>query len=280
MQVGLVSNCWKTQLEQGQDLVELLDRAGERGLRAIELRQGCLGRFETAGEQQPLSEKLSELPRRFADLSFNVALSLPFLNPGWNPADSLFAAGLEAARAVAGSSAPHLRLVDLQTGDGLSQSDERSTVDGLKRIADQAQAADCLLSLEHARQPWEQFRRILTAGNRGREPAQRIGLCYDPCNLLLASDRPDPQSATRSLASERVTMVHFKQSGAGHVLGDLRRGALDWEALAGALAGLGDCGPGLFEIAPGTDIWDALDRSVEYAVAVGLPLLIGRSSPD
>ena len=57
MQVGLVSNCWKTQLEQGQDLVELLDRAGERGLRAIELRQGCLGRFETAGEQQPMSEK-------------------------------------------------------------------------------------------------------------------------------------------------------------------------------------------------------------------------------
>ncbi len=280
MRVGLVSNCWKTQLEQGQDLVDLVGRAAERGLRAIELRQGCLGRFETSEQQRPLSGLLSELPRRFADLSFSVALSLPFLNPGWNPADSLFAAGLESARAVAGSSVPHLRLVDLETGDGLSEADERLTVDGLKRIADQARAADCLLSLEHARQPWEQFRRILIAGNRGRDPDHRIGLCYDPCNLLLASDRPDPQHATRSLGSERVTMVHFKQSRAGRVLGDMGPGELDWGDLAESLAGLGDCGPGLFEIAPTADVWDALDRSVEYAVAVGLPLLIGRSSPD
>ncbi|MEO1999797.1 MAG: TIM barrel protein [Planctomycetaceae bacterium] len=279
MRVGLVSNCWKVQLDEGRDLVDLIGRAAERGLRAVELRQGCLGRFET-DEQRPLSGLLSELPRRFPDLSFSVALSLPFLNPGWDAADSLFAAGLESAQAVAGCSVPHLRLVDLETGDGLAEVNEPATVAGLNRIADQAQAGQCLLSLEHARQPWEQFRRILAATHRGRDPAQRIGLCYDPCNLLLATDRPDPHHVTASLGSERVTMVHFKQSRLGRVLEDLGPGELDWKYLAEQLLRLGDCGPGLFEFAPHPQVWDALDRSIEYAVGVGLPLLISPPNRD
>jgi len=265
------------QLDDGQDLLELVERAAQRGLRSIELRQGSLGRFESS-DGRPLSDALSELPRRFPELVFSVALSLPFLDPDWDISNSMFTAGLESAQAVAGSCTPHLRLVDLATGDDVLSAEQPAIVARLQRIADQAQAADCLLSLEHARQSWGQFQRILDIANQSRDPMHHIGLCFDPCNLLMASDRPDPLQVTQGLVSERLTMVHFKQSRAGRVLEDLGPGDLHWDQLAGVLLPRGDCGPGLFEIAPSAGIWDALDRSIEYAVGVGLPLLINPSS--
>ena len=46
--LGIVSNCWKIQLDRGQTLDVLIEQAVRQGLRAVELRQGCLGEYESA----------------------------------------------------------------------------------------------------------------------------------------------------------------------------------------------------------------------------------------
>ena len=55
---GIVSNCFRTQLDSGTALEDLLGEASRRGYRAIELRQGCLGEFETT-DRQPIAGHLS-----------------------------------------------------------------------------------------------------------------------------------------------------------------------------------------------------------------------------
>ena len=48
--LGIVTNCFRTQLDAGAPLVDLIGEASRRGFRAIELRQTCLGEFEAGDE--------------------------------------------------------------------------------------------------------------------------------------------------------------------------------------------------------------------------------------
>ncbi|MCH8074130.1 MAG: sugar phosphate isomerase/epimerase, partial [Proteobacteria bacterium] len=255
----------------GLSLSDLIADAVRRGYRAVELRQTCLGDLETGDDHLPLAEELSELPNIFPGMRFNLAISVPCLQPGFSACDRVFTAGKWAAQAVAGEYPPHLRLVDLQTT--AAQLSATTPVDTGRAIAQLARALvelDGVLSLEHARQPWRDFRAAFDAArDHLARDADRLRLCYDPCNLLLGGDGVDPAMVTASLSADELSMVHVKQREGDSGLAVVTDGDVDWAEQAVALTNIEYRGPILFEVEPHEDIWQNLDASCRYLQRAG-----------
>ncbi len=267
---GIVSNCWQRQLEWGTALEDLLSQALDRGFYAVELRQTCLGSFEEPEGFVPKVSALGRLADRFRSIRLDLALAFPFLGPGGVGEDSLFQIGVDAARALSGCFHPHLRLVDLTTTGEMLQGNELRIAHQVVRLVEPMADAGGWLSLEHSRQPWTRFTRVLDEacrllGNR----SDHLRLCYDPANLLFASDRPDPSHVVRSLDVSNLSMVHLKQFRAGEHQTSIEDGEIDWEAQITGLARHGYSGPALFEVRPDEPIWRNLDRGRAYLESLG-----------
>lgn len=267
MDLGIVSNCWRTQLEAGTPLDDLVAEAARRGFVHIELRQGCLGAYESADTGLiPNADALIVLPSQFPAMPFNLALAMPYLSGTVTPETALFTAGVRAAVALAGAGRAHLRLVDPVTpSEGLTEARQAEVAGRLVDLAGAAAAAGALLSVENARQPWSALRAILgKARTQLGAQSGSLGLCYDPCNLLSAADRPDPQAETGRLRADEIALFHYKQSHNDAAAPDVGPGDVDWPAQRDALRRIGYTGPRLFEIPAGDDIWERLERSREY----------------
>lgn len=270
MRIGIVSNCWKVQLDEGTGLDDLVEEAWDRGYGAIELRQGCVGRFERGADFLPDATALSVLPQRVPDVQFDVAIAVPFLSPGLSPDDPLLRTGLKAADAVSGGFRPHLRLVDTFTASPPDASADQ-LAQALVPWADYLTDRGGWLSLEHARQPWQLFRGVFDRLRDLLGPnGNHVRLCYDPVNLLFASDRPRPEQVTESLHAADLSMVHLKQAVGSEILSQVTDGAIDWSMQLGLLRTAGFQGPFLFEIAPDRNIWSNLDASWQYLAGLGL----------
>ncbi|MEO2032873.1 MAG: sugar phosphate isomerase/epimerase [Planctomycetaceae bacterium] len=270
MILGLVSNCWRQQLKSGTSLESLIDEAAQRGFGAIELRQACVGEFETGSDCIPDAEALPRLPARFGDMQFNVAMALPYLSPTTGPDSTMFQAGLRAAVAVSGQFTPQLRLVDLTTKiENVGPAEIDAAVTALASLVDSAADAGVLLSVENSIQPWSQFREILGRVSTERADEHAIRLCYDAANLYLQADRVNPAEVTRSLRADDLSMVHFKQRAHGRFLDAVCDGDIHWRAQFDALAELGFSGPALFEIESSADIWQSIDHSRQYLETQG-----------
>lgn len=267
---GIVSNCWQWQLEQGTRLEDLLGQALDRGYLAVELRQTCLGSFEKPDGFVPKASALGCLADRFPEIQFDLALAFPFLGPAGVVEDPLFQAGVEGARALSGRFRPHLRLVDLETTGGMLRGRETQAAREVARLAESLADTGGWLSLEHARQPWTSFTRVMGEARRllGSR-SDHLRLCYDPVNLLFASDRPDPAEVVRSLDAATLSMVHLKQFHAGELQISIEAGEIDWEAQISGWARHGYKGPALFEVRPDERIWENLDRSRVYLESLG-----------
>ncbi len=272
MILGLVSNCWRQQLDSGVSLETLISRAAESGYQTIELRQTCLGRFEDPQSFLPRTKALLDLPQGFPELRFDLALAFPFLdpaNPG--PKDPLFDLGVEAAGALSGRFHPHLRLVDLDTSD--EQLASVPLPDLAARLAELARRliqTGGLLSLEHARQPWGVFLSlVLEARQLLGEDAPGLRICYDPANLLAASDAPKPIQVVRGLAPETLSMLHLKQFRGREFQQLVGPGEIDWQSQISVLKSRGYTGPALFEIDAHSRIWEHLDQSRTYLQGLG-----------
>jgi len=263
--LGLVSNCWRKQLQANTPLEDLIAEAVHRGFGAVELRQTCLGEFETKTECIPDAEMLARLPSQFGHMHFNVAMALPFLSPEVNPAGSVFQAGLSAALGVSGRFTPHLRLVDLTTHIAeMDMLEIDAATTAMVALADAAAEAGVELSVENSIQPWNRFRKIINRVLSQCRNGSRFRLCYDPANLLLQPDPISPGEVTRSLKAHELSMVHFKQRAKEGFLDSLRDGDIDWSEQLGALAQMEFCGPALFEIESSSNIWQCLDASRQY----------------
>ena len=267
---GIVSNCWQWQLGQGTALQDLLGQALDRGYLAVELRQSCLGSFENREGFVPKVSALGRLPDRFREIRFDLALAFPFLGPGGVAEDPLFRTGVDAARALAGRFRPHLRLVDLATTGEMLKGREPQVAHEVARLAETLADAGGWLSLEHARQPWSSLTRVMAEARRllGSRSGH-LRLCYDPVNLLFASDRPDPAEVVRHLNAADLSMVHLKQFRAGELQPSIEAGEIDWEAQISGLARQGYQGPALFEVRSDERIWENLDRSRVYLESLG-----------
>lgn len=265
MILGIVTNCFQHQLQAGASLVDLIAEAERRGYRAVELRQGSLGEFETT-DGLPDANSLTELPRRFPNVRFNVAMQFPFLGAGCDPHAPVFSTGKWAAEAVAGEAPPHLRLVDLTTTDEeFEDNDPLELANRLEILIDAMAEIDGVLSIENGPQRWDVFKRVFDAAREKTGPdAHRLMLCYDPCNLLARDDNPEPAEATISLSGDDLSMIHFKQRSGGVVQPAVGDGDVNWSTQQAALEEIGYAGPALFEVASGAQLWEALERSEAY----------------
>ncbi len=272
MILGLVSNCWRQQLVEGVPLEKLISRAAESGYRAIELRQTCLGRFEDPQTFLPRTEALARLPKAFPELRFDLALAFPFLDPIHDAScDRLFETGVEAAQALSGRFCPHLRLVDLDTTEEhLTSVPLLDLTANLARLARRLIERKGLLSLEHAREPWGVFQDLVTEARLLLgEDAPGLRICYDPANLLAASDSPEPTRVVETLAPETLSMLHLKQFRGDEFQERVGPGEIDWRSQISVLKSRGYSGPAMFEIDAHTQIWEHLDQSRTYLEGLG-----------
>jgi len=278
---GIVSNCWQRQLERGTALEDLLSQALDRGFRAVELRQTCLGSFEEPQGFVPKVSALGRLADRFPEIRFDLALAFPFLGPGGGVEDPLFQAGVDAARALSGRFFPHLRLVDLSTTGGMVKGRERQVAREVARLAEPLAEAGGWLSLEHSLQPWTSFTRVTGEARRllGSR-SHHLRLCYDPVNLLFAPDRPDPAEVVRDLDAATLSMVHLKQFQSGELQTRIEDGEIDWQSQTASLARHGYDGPALFEVRSDDRIWENLDRSRIYLESLGACFRNARSGGE
>jgi sugar phosphate isomerase/epimerase len=266
---GLVSNCWNWQLNNGESLVDLIQQAQNRGLNYVELRQHSLGEFESDGI--PIQDRFQELGRQFSSFDFDLAIAVPFLNPTVVLSElSLLATSLEACIQLAANGKPHLRLVDLST----SEADSRSLNPGdcAKSIANTAELLsrhDGILSIEHSIQSWNLFRSTFDAArellsSRNVDPTV-LRICFDPCNLLLLKEEHlDPAQVTRTLSSDELSMIHFKQRIDGAPSNGLTDGEIDWAQVESAINERNLNVPWLLEIPSTEQIWEHVEQSQQY----------------
>ena len=256
----MVSNCWKVQLDSGNELGSLIAEAVQRGMSVIELRQGCLGEYESGAEFVPQVDRLAELARQFPGVQFNIALSLPCLSGSLMRADSMFLSGRSAAVALSTGRSPHLRLVDLQTQS--EKCDESAVAHGLIELIEAMSEVDGMLSIEHARQPWPWFDAVMkSAWQQLGKRRSTLRLCFDPCNLLLTERVEDVVSIVESVLPDDVSMIHVKQRRGGQIQPDVGEGDLDWPMLLKTLRRRGHSAPVLFEVAPHDNVWTNVETA-------------------
>jgi sugar phosphate isomerase/epimerase len=280
--LGLVSNCWKAQLDAGESLAALIGQATDLGFRFVELRQGCLGEFEDAATRMPDPNALESLARQFPQMTFNLAVELPLFSASINSTSSDVNTLIQAARALAAETGPetsqpaHLRIVDLvslevpasrmdhdSTDRSFSLEDVIASLHALER-----ELAPGILSVEHSLQPWSGVQRLFEIARPGSGHAASsvasLRLCYDPCNLWLTGDGKSADLITESMPVDWLSMVHLKQRCGGTVSTRLGPGEVNWRKQLAALTRSGYAGPFLFETAPTEDVWGCLADSGGY----------------
>ena len=261
-QLGIVSNCWKYQLDQGVSLETCLDQAVEHGLAAVELRQTALGDCESTDRYIPKVEQLREVTERYPGICFDYAMGLSFLSGGIAGAADLVDQACQAAVAVAGAARPHLRLVDLTTMAAEISQCEEDTVSELVALVQEMDQRGGILSVENCRQPWGDLWRVVQRSrDQLGELGDRLKICFDPANFGFSSESGDSLEALSELEIDDLSMVHLKQIKQAVVLQELVSGEVDWRIHLETLQHRGYQGPFLFEMAPGPDCWKQLQAA-------------------
>ncbi len=268
LRLGIVSNCWKVQLDEGQTLKELIDEAARRGFGAIELRQGFLGEYESCVANAQCSagarSELADLSSQFPAVEFNLAVSLPIFGGPPLDDDARFVGAMSASMALARDGRPHLRLVDTETRIPKLNDDQVAQAGAaLAAMTRLLVIVDGFLSIEHAYQSWSDFWSTFQQARRELDhAAARLRCCFDPCNLLLTESLTTVPEVVQLIRPGDVSMIHLKQRAGGQIQPEVAAGDLDWALLMRMLLGQDHQGPWLFEVAPHSDIWGNLDRSI------------------
>lgn len=276
--LGLVSNCWKVQLDAGVSLSSLVEQAVAAGFRFVELRQGCLGECEDSETRLPRAASLKKLAQEFPEITFDLAVELPVFSEFINDSAETAGVMLAGVHALSENYRPaHLRIVDLVSKDvparrsvaatSVAEFSLEDVVDSLLNLKTQLPAG--ILSVEHSFQAWVGFRQVFEAvRSRGDLSTDAIKVCYDPCNFWLAGDGEEADEITERLPTEWLSMVHLKQRVGGSISTRLELGDVDWPRQLELLNGAGYAGPFLFETAPSGDVWQCLGDSRDYLASI------------
>lgn len=272
MIIGAITNSWAVQLD-GDNLPNLVHEAKIRGAKHVELRQTFLGNCESGfgGEWRPVMANLKSLVELCPDISFNLAMALPFLSGKVNPGDGLFRQSIEAAKVV-GRNTPHLRLVDPtpQKKDWENHSDIPEEAFSLVGLVEKAVARGVTVSVENSGQSVgaltmlvNNCREQLSEGERGF-----LGLCVDPANQIRNQPMTDALADLDSLPIDMLKIVHFKQSREGRPIPTVADGDLDCSRMVSILESKGYDGPAIFEIPPHEDVFNNLSASISYVKVI------------
>ncbi|MDF1591851.1 MAG: TIM barrel protein [Desulfobacterales bacterium] len=269
MILGAISNSWQLQLSN-HDLKKLVQDAQKCGARQIELRQTCMGDYETGdGEAwRPAIEKLAMMAKAFPRLSFNLAIEWSCLSRETDPRGEQFQSALQAAK-VLNANAPQLRLVDRTTCD-VAWTDERQVpAIALGQMADltrEASQQGVVVSIENVGQTIAGM--ILLVGMvRDRLPKNAgrfLGICPDPANQLPRFPDSDPVAEIESAPPDFLKIVHFKQIRGGKPHPTIDTGDVDCLRQMRVLKKIGYRSAIIMEIPPHERVMENLSASFAY----------------
>ncbi|HEY7494882.1 MAG TPA: TIM barrel protein [Candidatus Tectomicrobia bacterium] len=269
---GAITNSWRQQLD-GQDLAALIQEAQTRGARHIELRQTCLGNYESGeGEHwRPVLSRLEALVQEFPGLSFDLAMAWPCLTQKTDPSGEQFQAALRGAKLV-GRDTPHLRIVDPAAFDSPweTPADLPAAALSVADLAQEAARQGVILSMENSGQPIRSMA-LLVRQARARltpEAGGYLGLCPDPTNQLRRYPHSDPLAELEALPADMIKIVHFKQARGGRAHLTVDTGDLDCARMWQILEAKGFQGAAVMEIPPDAQVFDHLSSSFAFLAAV------------
>ena len=269
MKIGAITNTWQAQLST-TNLPQLVERARRRGAERVELRQTCLGTYEQgAGENWiPDAQGLSRLVRTFPMTTFNLAIAYPCLSTEDPAPSGMFLRALDTAVDMAGSSGPHLRLVDPVRFEASWEApgDIPPEALGVKDLVQAAVGRGAKLSIENAGQPIRSMRILVDVVRESLSPdeAACLGLCVDPINSLRADPKSDPIAEIEALPLDYLFMVHFKQMVSGTMHPTVDDGDLDYPRLVSMLKEKGYRGNVVLEIPSAEEAFDNFVDSIRY----------------
>ncbi len=269
MRIGAITNTWQAQLAT-TSLPQLVERARRRGAEHVELRQTCLGTYEQgAGENwTPDSHGLSRLVRTFPMTTFNLAVACPCLSSREPMPSGMFQRALDTAVDMAGSSGPHLRLVDPVRFDAPWEGPEDIPAEafGVKGLVHAAVERGAKLSIENAGQPIRSMGILVDVVRESLslDEAACLGLCVDPINSLRADPESDPIAEIEALPLDYLFMVHFKQMVGGAMHPTVDDGDLDYPRLVTMLKEKGYRGNVVLEIPSADEAFDNFVESIRY----------------
>jgi sugar phosphate isomerase/epimerase len=265
---GAITNSWRLQL-QTTDLKDLVAKAEAYGARHIELRQTCLGDYETGegDEWRPAVSRLRTLVDASPGLGFNLAMAWPCLTRKSDPLGDAFQAALEGAKAVGGSE-PHLRLVDPASFEARWESPDDIPDEALavSELAAEAARQGVVLSIENSWLPIDNMAMLVDMARDRMEPGESryLGLCSDPINQLRGHPDTDPLEDLADVPPDVNKIVHFKQSRAGKPYHSVDTGDLDCGRMLDILEDQGFDGPAIMEIPSDANVFDNLKASFAF----------------
>ena len=269
---GAITNSWQRQLDE-QDLAALVKEAQARGAKHIELRQTCLGQYESGeGEHwRPVLSRLEALVQAFPELSFDLAMAWPCLTRKTDPSGEQFQAALQGAKLV-GRQTAHLRIVDPASFDRpwerpADLPDEALSVADLAR---EAARQGVILSLENSGQPIRSMALLVDEARARLTPAEGryLGLCPDPTNQLRRYPDSDPLAELEALPVDVIKIIHFKQARNGRAHPTVDTGDLDCARMLQILQAKGYQGAAIMEIPPDERVFEHLSSSFAFLAAV------------
>ena len=268
MKIGAITNSFGIQID-GDNLVDLVRNARDRGSKHIELRQTFLGDCETGTGDgwRPVICKLRMLVSGFPELSFNLAVALPCLSGEVDPKGEIFQQSLEGARVV-GRNSPHLRLVDPAPQDKIWESADDIPSEALHvaALAREAAAKGITLSVENSGQSIGAITMLVEECRKelSEQEGKLLGVCPDPTNQIRRQPDSDALDDLEAMPLDMLKIVHFKQVRDGQPLLDVDDGDLDCARMVRILDAKGYTGPAIFEIPSDENIFENLSNSFAY----------------
>ncbi len=292
--LGIVTNIWSKEIENGVRFDDLMVQFGENGFKEMEVREGDylrnseFGVLITALEEAMLEytdkefksicdvvwngtttdvinlnntkhlklfEEIADFVQKASGLTLSYAMSHPWLStPHDIQADNQKIVIAKKLAYLLCPARARLRLVDLDTE---GEIDENVAIDNLKRYNTLLPDYRMIFAVENARQSATMTLKLVVAGG--------AKLTYDETNTYLADGTTinPPEEFWKEVKMDNLTSVHFKQKTEAGVLSEVGDGFVDFKAIAQHLQSGNYTGDLLLENAPTTQsLSDAMNSRV------------------
>ncbi|MFL2871002.1 MAG: sugar phosphate isomerase/epimerase family protein [Pirellulaceae bacterium] len=258
---GVVTNCFKWYLDQGEGLASICQRCEQMGLRYIELRQFSLDCDPRELNDNDLQNHFLNVRESCESIEFDYAIDIPFLSGNLDSAAADINDAVLIANAIAGNDRPHIRIVDTTTTPQSAREHAADSVASLVSLANHLSGLGICLSIEHAKQNWQTFWEVFS------NACQLCGdgvlsLCFDPANFALAEELhllPDVQA---TLPVDVISMFHVKQSDGPRITTSLEAGDIQWRDQFQYLSDKGYERALMFEMTTSSRIWAELESAM------------------